>query len=541
MEEKNINEIENETQTVTEEETVEIKKEEKKTKKKKIKNELLLKKGGVSVAVTALFIAAVVVFNVIIFAISNRVNIEYDFSDQKVNSLTKENVEYIKKVDGDVSVIVCCKKDDYVSYINMTAQYQNIIAENADYYEQTLKLLDKYSKYNKKIKIEFIDPSSGEFTKVKEQYGSEISSYGDIIVSSKASGNERHKVLTFTDVYGVTEDSTYAAYGYTTSQLSSNNIETALTGAVSYVLNNTSKKIALIVGHSSSDLTASYQKLLKQNNFEIEVISDKLIKSLSDDFAEIVIPMPSVDFSEDEINVISEFLENGGEYGKGLTVFADASAPYLQNLYSFLDDWGITVEEGKMFETNENNFMPGDPTLFGSFTEAGDKMCISGSNVPLIGSDDQKGYTVTPLVITSGSVIAVPKDTAADFSATDTYEKKNYATVIESQRGKSVVSADEKNSNSFVTVFSSSYFLDSEYNENQSVSNKNIALSVTETNCGIKESDISFVEKSITNESFADKVTASKATVILVIFMFVIPLALLGMGIYIYIKRRNAA
>ena len=168
-------------------------------------------------------------------------------------------------------------------------------------------------------------------------------------------------------------------------------------------------------------------------------------------------------------------------------------------------------------------------------------MCISGSNVPLIGSDDQKGYTVTPLVITSGSVIAVPKDTAADFSATDTYEKKNYATVIESQRGKSVVSADEKNSNSFVTVFSSSYFLDSEYNENQSVSNKNIALSVTETNCGIKESDISFVEKSITNESFADKVTASKATVILVIFMFVIPLALLGMGIYIYIKRRNAA
>lgn len=533
MEEKNIN------KTITESDKS---KKLKNKKAKKIKNELLFKKGGVSVAVTALFIAAVVIFNVLIFAVSNRVNIEYDFSNEKINSLSKENIDYIKKIDKEVSVIVCSGKDNYTSYINATAQSQNVTSDSTDYYEQTLKLLDNYSKYNNKIKIEFIDPNLSEFIKVKEEYGNEISSYGDIIVSSKASGNERHKVLSFSDVYGTTEDSTYAAYGYTFNQLSSNNIETALTGAISYVVNNTSKKVALITGHSTDDMSSNYQKLLKQNNYEIEVISDKVVKSIPENCTEIIVPVPAIDFSEDEINTISEFLDNDGKLGRGLTVFADASAPYLSNLFSFLDDWGITVEEGKMFETNENNYMPGDPSLFGSFTETGDKMCISGSNVPLIAATKAKGYTVTSLINTSGSVIAVPKDTPADYSDTDKHEKKNYATVIESKKGLDVVSSDESNNaNSFVTVFSSSYFLDSEYNESSSVSNKNVALSVTETNCGVTTSDISFVEKSISNESFADKISASKSAIVMVIFILIIPFGVLGLGIYIYTKRRNAA
>lgn len=57
---------------------------------------------------------------------------------------------------------------------------------------------------------------------------------------------------------------------------------------------------------------------------------------------------------------------------------------------------------------------------------------------------------------------------------------------------------------------------------------------------GAGKSDISFVSKTITNESFYDSVTEGSANSIKVIFMFVLPLAVLAMGIVIFVKRRNA-
>ena len=50
---------------------------------------------------------------------------------------------------------------------------------------------------------------------ISQKYSNEKLAYGDIIVSAKGSdNNERYKVLGFKDVYQLSEDNTYAAYGY---------------------------------------------------------------------------------------------------------------------------------------------------------------------------------------------------------------------------------------------------------------------------------------------------------------------------------------
>ena len=65
---------------------------------KKIRNAALFKRGGYSVAVTAAVLAAIILLNVLVGALADRVNLEYDISSSKNNSVSNENAEFIKGV-----------------------------------------------------------------------------------------------------------------------------------------------------------------------------------------------------------------------------------------------------------------------------------------------------------------------------------------------------------------------------------------------------------------------------------------------------------
>lgn len=517
----------------------------KKTKNKKLRNQALLKKGSYSVAITAIVLAGLIVLNILVGVLSKRVMLEYDFSSDKKSSLSAENIKYVKNVKKDVSVIFCTSEDTYSDYMSYYAQQYNVTSGGDEYYDQTIKIVNKYADYNSKIKLEYVDPQSADFTKISAEYSNEKLSYGDIIVSAKSGSSTRHKIVKYTDIYSLADDETYAAYGYTTSTITGNNIENALTGAISYVLSDKTVKVAFLTGHSASDITADYKTLLSDNNYEIETISDKVIKDIPSEYDSVVIAAPTTDFLEGEIKALSEFLDNDGKLQKGIIVFADAAAPYLDNLYNFLEDWGILVEDGVLFETDENNYIPDEPTTLGSYSTGKDditadmRICITGENAPVTASfDKREDMSVTSLTETPETTVAAPKGSGAGFSDTDSYEKKSYSTCIVSEKLNYL--EDNAEATSHVCVFSSTYFLTSEYNESSSVSNKNLSLAVTEMACGSGKSDICFVTKSIENESFADSVTQGSSNLIVLIFMILLPIAMIASGIVIFIKRRNS-
>ena len=282
MEENKITETTSEETSVVEEintqnKAEETPKKEKNKRQKKLKNQALLKKGSYSVAITAIVLAGIIVLNILVGVLSKRVSLEYDFSSDKKNSLSAENVKYVKNVKKDVSVIFCTSEDTYVDSMSYYAQQYNVISGGNEYYEQTLKIVNKYAAYNSKIKLEYVDPQSADFTKISAEYPNEKLSYGDIIVSAK----NRHKIIKYTDIYSLSDDQTYAAYGITSSTVTGNNIENALTGAISYVLSDKTIKVAFLTGHSSADITADYKTLLSDNNYEIETITDNVITNIS--------------------------------------------------------------------------------------------------------------------------------------------------------------------------------------------------------------------------------------------------------------------
>lgn len=546
-ENKNLNTAPETEETAVQEAPKKAKKIRKPKKEKLLKNEALFKKGSYSLALTAIVLAGILVVNILVSALNDRFVLEFDMTAEKENSISEENIDYIKSIKNEVDVIVCATEESYISYMASMAEQTHGLTSDAttsDYLNQTLTLINKYEAYNDNIKVQFVDTQSSEFAAITSKYGTNNLEFGSIVVSvTKEDGTLRYKKLGFKDIYSLTEDDTYAAYGIVTSTISGNNIETALTGAISYVLSDIDIKIAFLTGHSAIDLTESYKKLLTDNNYEVEVISDAVVNKIDSKFDMIVIPAPTKDFIESEITAMSSFLRNEGNLGKSMMVFADASAKYLPDFYSFLSEWGIAISEGILYETDENYHAPDDRTTLisvntGNIKDLTDlEICVTGYNVPMEPAfESENSRTVVSVTETMESTTEAPKG-VEEWSEADSAGKANYSTIIETTQMEYVKNVPRE---SRVTVFSSPFFLSSEYNESASVANKDLTLAMADRASGAGKSDISFVSKTITNESFYESVTEGSANAIKVIFMFVLPLAVLAMGIVIFIKRRNA-
>lgn len=526
--------------------TPEIKSDKNPVKPKKLKNQAFLRKGGFSIAIIAIVLTAVVVLNVLMSVLGARFNLEFDMTSQKINSMSEENIEFLKSLENEINITFCADEETYADgYMAYYAQQYGVSEEATKYYEQTLKLIEKYTDYNKNIKLKYVDIQSTEFSAITSQYLNETIGYGDIIVTAKSGGNEKHRVVGFEDIYQISQDDTYASYGYTMSTVTGNNLETALTSAIAYVTSTKTKKMGIITGHSKALYTQDFEEMLAENNYEISQINDTLITSIPDELDVILITNPTIDFLAEEIDVISEFLDNDGKLDKGLMFFADTDSPDLPVLYDFLRQWGISVNDGVLFETNTSNHMSEDPMTMGSYGTTKDEItedinfCLTGYNVPLEAEfEAENGITVSALVATPESVVAAPKDTKPDWTGASNYEQKSYPTVI--QAVKEDYNEDNELMASYVVAFSSIEFLHSPYLSQAAVSNKDMTLKVAERIVKADETGVKFVTKQITSESYAEQVTEASSRIVLVIFMILIPLLFIGAAIFIFIIRRNA-
>jgi len=546
-----------------------VKKEKapKQKKPKKLKNQAFLKKGSYSLAITVAVIIGAIILNVLTAALADRFVLEFDMSKNADNSIDEENIEYIKGIEKDVMIIVCAAEENYTSYTSYVAQAAYSVTDNAqystedvpdtDYYNQSLTLINKYGDYNKKIDIRFVDYYSNEFSAIKSEFSSTEIAPGDIIVAQGTYEDQEYKVtkyktLGYKDIYTLYEDSNAAMYGMSAYNLTGNNIETALTSAISYVLTDEIKKVALITGHSKEDKYSTYLQMLKDNNYEYTVIEDAIVSKISNEFDAVAIVAPTKDFSGAELDALSEFLDNEGKLDKGLLVFADATAPYLTNLYDFLNQWGIVMEDGVVYETEQQLVtVPGDNTTVLSITTGKDDMlkeigaCITANNVPMYSAfESQGGITVTPLVQSAGSaydmetMVVAPKGTSSGWAGAKNATPKTYSMALLST--KSTYNDNNELIASKVAVFSSSDFINVLQDFAANASNQALTMVVSERAAGADTTGKVFTPKYIENESFASEITEQSSNNMRLIFMWIIPLLTIAVSIFIYIRRKNA-
>ncbi len=511
-----------------------------KRKNAKLKNTSFFRRGGYALTLTVIVLALLILVNYLVSVLSKKVTLEYDLSGSNAFSISAENRKYIEAVKDEISITVVGSEATFANDL-MNYAMQKGVNGLADYYNQTPHLISKYEDFNSNIKVTYAPLQSSEYAALSQQYPSFKFDYGDILVACDKNGNKRVKHLSFDDMYEKYDPSGYAAYGADYYTVTGNNIESALTSAISYVTATTSHKVALITGHSANDFTAPFITLLSDNNYETEIISEKAVSAISDEFDAIAIMAPSVDFLPTEIDAISTFLDNGGKGGKNLIYFADATCPQLPILDEFLSEWGIEVGSGLLVETNEKAMPSNDKSAIISMPDSSVSDItknmngfITGFNVPLKSVESTDSDVVSlELTKTLDSVACVP---VQDFQKDEDYsdqELSKYAGSILAKRQGS-----EKTS--YVIAFGSVEYISSTWAENTSVANKELVLALTDHICGISDTDIKFVAKSMKNESFSNEVTDSKSNVVRNIFMIIIPLITVACGVFVFIKRRNA-
>ncbi len=524
------------------------------SKSKKLKNALLWKKGSYSVIITAIFLAVIVALNILVSSLSSRLDLEIDLTAEKKHTISEESLEYIKGIDSEIKVIVLSSESAYAdNYVNLLYE-AGVITSYTDttvyyeYFEQTVSFLNKYQTYNKNIDVEFLNTQSSEYVEIVNQYYADTSSalMCDIIVVGKdENGVEKSKILSLTDVYVFEEEQDY--YGYSsTSTIAGNDIENALTGALVYTTSEIDTKVAFLTGHSDTDVTSSFSELLNKNSYEYTMVEDKTVTEIPEDCDVVVIPGATRDFSEEEIKALSQFLDNDGKLGKGLVVYATATAEYLDNLYGFLGEWGIIAEDGILYETSSQYLIGSNNVVVLSANSGEDEsfdevnQCLTGYNLPLKATEETiYNIEVTPLVETFETVVNAPRGVSSNWEGYTGLEASEYCTVVESV--KTTYDDDNEQLNSYVTAFSSTDFLESDYSELSGCTNKEATLDTVRRAAGEKNVELSIVPKTIEeDESFYDNVTEAKSNAVRNIFMFLVPLAVIVTGIIIFVRRRNA-
>lgn len=519
----------------------------KKEKIKKLRSQLMLKRGSYAVAITALFIVAVIVVNILVSALADRFNLEFDLSTDKISTMDAENIDYIKKIDKDITVTVCASEENYTTYMyNYIQSSYSLSDDYSDYYNQTLKLINKYPDYNDKITVNFVDMyNDASFDAIQQKYSNEGLVYGDIIVSTVAEVNgqetERYKVIKFNEIYNISEGSSDDYYsmmmGYSSSTITGNNIETALTSAIVYVLGNDVKKVTILSGHGSADLATyvdNYAKLLQDNNFEVEIIEKVPVLEISKDTDVVALLAPVTDLSAAEVDTLVKFLDNNGELGKGLIYFGSSVCPKLPNLTELLADWNIQLADGKVYMTDSSYCISGDPLTINTPISYGS--IVTSGNQPIIAEDAEDGSVST--IKTAPYAVIAPIDATSNWTGYSKDDLDELALIALST--KKDYNDDNKEISSNVLAFSSLDFIASQWAEEQAVYNKDLALNLSQTAVQVEDTGVSFVSKSITNESFSSQVTESASAAIRIIFMIILPLVMLALGVFIFIRRKDS-
>lgn len=491
---------------------------------KKRFNRRKLKYGSIAAAITIIVIAVVVLINVIVNMASDKVNMSIDLTENGTFEISQETKDYLATVNEPVSIV--CMSDE------VTFQTSNYI-----YFKQAYEVLKKYSIYNNNVTLTFVDMVSDPTyaDRFSQSYKGEINAYNIVVESAK-----RIKVLSIQDLYN-----TEINYNTFSQEVVSSKAEQELTSAIMYVTDPDPIKAVVFKSETSGSSYDNVTALLTSNGYDVSEI-DPLVDTIPEDADMVVINAPLNDYDTNVIDMLYNFLDNGGNLGRNLIYFADFSQKETKNIDAFLAEWGIKVESGVVGDEDTNNLQAQSFYIVRDYiTENEFSANVSQPSLPII---DYQSRPITLLFDTKDtrSTLALlqTKDTAFVMTeemqeAVRNGEEPNIVNGVQTTMAigrKYIFNADNEQVYSNVLVVGSSENLDETFTSTTYYNNGDYFVSVLNTMTG-KNNGIYIVAKDLTSPTFdIDQATVMKYRLV---FAVLIPVAVLVIGVVIFIRRRT--
>lgn len=482
------------------------------------------RKGAVSILLTILFIAAVVLVNIVLSAVTDRYPLYIDVTENAYYQLQQETKDYLADINKPVNIYILEKETDFESGSS----------NNYKYFVQANKLLHAMENSSDNIELHYIDLTSDPtFTTPYPQIDWTKSHIALI------SSGELYRAVDLTDMFTFDQEQ-YYYYGYTV--ITGQNVEQAMMTAIMNVTTEDKTKVTVLSGQGEQDLTA-FTTLLENNAYEVEQVS-LLNGSIAKDSEYVIIYDPDVDIDESIYTTLTEWLDNDGKYGHNLIYFPNDQHELkdFSNLNALLADYGMEIQYGYIYESDDNYVVPGMNHYLSIFDYSEDTAYTDGlrnASIPVV-MNLTMPITVTddtvaaPLLKSSEKSFLLPKDLAeedaADFEPD--YKALNGAAIGQHNDG-----TEDGKSSSVVVIGSYeavtvNYLSISSYN--------NAAYFVNLFNTLSDRDDVSVVIEG--KDPSANELGVTSMNDIAfpsILVRFIIPIAVLIAGIIIWIRRRH--
>lgn len=540
LQENSVNETPKGSSTNKDVSTENSNKKDKKDKPKKDKKPLNTKKlkyGTLATVFTVIVVAIVVAINLIAQDVTERFDLTMDLTDNDIYTVSQDTIDYLKDLDQKVEITVLADE----------SAFEN----NAIYFKQASEVIKKYALYSDNISVSFIDMNKNPniVSKYNDIYKGDLAE-GDIVIFREGTSDEdsdRIKVLSLNNLFTTSTDN----YGNTT--VTQSNAEQELTSAVMYVTDANPKKAVLVSTDMPTSVYASAQSLLKMlnsNGYDLEEV-DLLTNDLDVENTDLLLILsPLNDFNNAVIDKISDYLYNDGKLGKNVLYMANYDQNKTDNIDAFLEEWGLSVGDSYIAETNTSASQ--NVTVYGlGYTIRSSIGVIANDDYADLVSDttlpiavplprpietlwETNGDRETSVILTTSNTSAlVPRDASDDFDISTAVTGTQNVMAMGS---KYIFDDNNQKVTSNVMVMGSAFMSDIYITSDTSYNNGEFILNSVNKMTG-KSSGITIVPKSLSISTIS--IDDTQVTAIRTVVMFVIPLVIVAIGVVVYVRRRN--
>ncbi len=349
-------------------------------------NGKVFRSGLYSTAILAAAIVLAVLVNLLVGAIPSKYT-EFDLSAAKMYTLGDSSRELMQSLDQDVTIYYLCETGS-----------EDVILT---------KLLDHYADESSHLKWEQKDPAI--YPTFAAQYGASNVSTGSLIVVS----GDNSVVLDAADLY----EYDYSDYYTTGSANVTFGGEKQITSAIYKLTAAEESHAYYTTNHGEQAPTSSLMETLEAQNISLEPL-DLLTSTIPDDCDLLIINAPTSDFASDglvdEISQLQTYLENGGKVL--LTTSAYDETP---NLDAVMAQFGLAREPGLVVEGDADHALYGYPySLFPDYGTTDESTALDGVNQS----------THVMFSVAQGITITETDDVTAEFllnTSEDSYSKSN--------------------------------------------------------------------------------------------------------------------
>ena len=456
--------------------------------------------GTYSLVITAVVLAILIAVNVFAAVLPPAVT-DLDISASKLYSVTSNTKVVVNALQQDVTIYWIVQSGEEDDVLN--------------------NLLSKYDSLSDHITVAKRNPDV--YPTFAEQYTDETVANNSLVVEC----GDRSRFIGYDDIY-VQESNVYG-YSYTTSF----DGEGAITSAIDYVTTDVLPQLYLLQGHGEAELPATFADQIEKDNYELNELSLLTADTVPEDAACVLLYAPQSDISAEESDLLADYVADGG---KLLVMAGPIEDGTLENLYSVIEPYGVTANEGIVVEADREHYAFQMPYVLipdmASHTVT--DPLAEGNYFPLMPiaqgltvDESTGGATVTALLTTS--------DTA--FSKVAGYDLSTYEKEDGDVDGPFTVAVDiQPAEGGEIIWFSSSEFLNDMYNAYASGADSDLAMNALSALAGEREA-IAIRSKSL-NYNYLT-ISASTASLLKVLLIGAFPLVYLAVGIYIVWKRRK--